>query len=1019
MIIGLLGVLKSGGAYVPLDPDYPAERLRFMLENSGTEILLSQTSLRDRLPKFSGKTIDLDLQKNIEMYPAHDPERRSCPENLAYVIYTSGSTGTPKGVMIEHQALTNFLSDMGHRTALLPIDHLLALTTLSFDIATLELYLPLSIGACVDLITRQTATDAEQLKAAIQDSSITAAQATPATWKMLLDSGWQQTQPLTVLCGGEAISPELGRQLSENSEQLWNVYGPTETTVWSTAHNITDNPDHPTYIGRPIANTRIYLLDRNNQIQPVGVPGELCIAGDGLARGYLNRPELTAEKFIEIKLFGKTERIYRTGDLARWKPDGTLEYLGRIDHQVKLRGFRIELGEIETALTQHEAVSEAVVVPHEREGNKSLAAYITETNALKMEDEPSSADLRGFLKETLPDYMIPASFTVLERLPLTPNGKIDRKALPEPNLSESGEITAPRTETEMMLAALWSDVLKFEVTNVTTHFFEVGGHSLLATRLASRIRDTFEVDLPLRSIFEYPVLANLAECLDGQRRGEAPPPIEPRPDSAPLTISHAQHRLWFLSRLEGKSATYNMPSAVRLTGKLDINALGKTFAILTERHQSLRMQFPEIDGEATIQLIPPYTPLTVTDLSHLSKNEQEHELHRRIRNHMDRPFDIAEGPLLRLNLLILGQQEHALLINIHHIISDGWSMDVLKREWMNIYAALSKEEKPELKPLPIQYADYAAWQKKHLSGELLDNQLEWWMKQLDGAPPLLELPVDHARPAVRSPCGAHLRSRINQQLTGKLRKIGHKREATLFMTLLTAFNVLLRRHSGQNDISIGTPIANRTDNRTEELIGFFVNTLVFRTRFEDKISFMDLLGQTRSTALGAYARQDVPFEQLVERLSPERSLSHNPLFQVMFILQNNEDAELSLPGLKIEPLEQNLSMAKFDLTLSVDESDDGLLLTWEYTTDLFEASTVQCMADHFVILLEKITQNPEDDIDTLPLLTEAETNQLIEWNRTAEEYPKDKTLVDLLEEQAEQKPDNIAVIFKEQPPPPQ
>ncbi|MCI5222600.1 MAG: amino acid adenylation domain-containing protein, partial [Candidatus Electrothrix sp. AR4] len=756
MIIGIIGTLLAGKAYVPLDTYHPTERLRYIIKDTEARILVctdTTKNLADQLITHEITLINLDRNHSTptdQLPPTH-------PESLAYLLYTSGSTGQPKGVMQSQRNILHFIrqyTDLFHIHAQ---DRMLQLATYAHDAAVIDIFAALLNGATLYPFNLKESS-LENCLHWIAEKKISIYHSTPSIFRELMAENNQNMHSVRlVIMGGEASSK---KEISIFQNHFAvdclfaNLYGQSESSL-----NSVQLFDHTTPIrdrlslGHTVADTKLGLLSTNDG-KSTCLYGEIIVYSKHVALGYWRQDA------ISFGLTSSDKPFYRTGDLARRLPDGTLEYLGRIDHQVKLRGFRIELGEIETALTQHEMVSGAVVVPHEREGNKSLAAYITETSTLKKEDDLLSANLRGFLKETLPDYMIPASFTVLERLPLTPNGKIDRKALPEPNLQESGKITAPRTETEMMLAALWSAVLQFEVASVTAHFFELGGHSLLATQLASRIRDSFEVDLPLRSIFEYPVLADLAEWIDGQRRGEAPPTIEARSDEAPLIMSHTQHRLWFLNRLEEKSTTYNMPSAIRLTGKLDINALRKTFLTLTERHQSLRMRFPEIDGKAAAQLIPPYDPLTVADLSHLSENKQEDALRRRIRDHGNHFFDIAEGPLLCLDLLVLGRQDHALLINIHHIISDAWSMGVLKREWTRVYTALRKGETPELKPLPIQYSDYAAWQKERLTGELLDTQLAWWEEQLAGAPPLLELPADYPRPAIQSPRGARLRSRV-------------------------------------------------------------------------------------------------------------------------------------------------------------------------------------------------------------------------------------------------------------------
>jgi len=676
-----------------------------------------------------------------------------------------------------------------------------------------------------------------------------------------------------------------------------------------------------------------------------------------------------------------------------------------------LRGFRIELGEIEAVL--HQAVKETVVILHEADDNKWLVAYITVKSA-KADDSSLIAELKNRLKAQLPEYMIPNQFIVLDKLPLTPNGKIDRRALPTPEITqESDDNIVPRSDVEILLASLWSNVLKIEVNSVTANFFDLGGHSLLATQLASRIRDSFEIDMPLRVLFEHPVLSELAGWLDQQQRSDTLPPIEPQPQNTTQYMSYAQQRLWFLDQLEDDaSATYNMPLALQLSGKLDKAALQQTFIKLVARHQSLRLCFPQIDGKPVLEIIPTYNPLTVTDLSHLTTDEQPAEIQHLSQAHAVQPFDLARGPLLRLHLLQLKEQEHILLFNIHHIIFDGWSINILVREWVALYTAQGQDA--ELKPLAIQYTDYATWQRNWLQGEILQRQLDYWRTQLADAPELLELPTDFPRPAMQSYHGAHLTTQLDSDLTRQLNALSRQQGCTLFMTLLTAFNVLLYRYSGQNDLLIGSPVANRTHSQTENMIGFFVNNLVLRTRIPAKIRFSDLLKQVRHTALGAYAHQDIPFEHLVEHLKLERSLSHSPLFQVMFALQNNEVTELNLPELDIQQLCSELPVSPFDLTLSVKENNGQLTLFWEYATDLFSGERMQRIAGHFATLLANIVQQPDVENHRLSLLTETESKQLIEWNQTGAHYPKDKTVVTLFEQQVEKTPDNLAIVFENQ-----
>jgi len=801
MVIGLLGVLKAGGAYVPLDPDYPEERLRFMVEDAQAAVLLTHSAVQDRLPGGDATVLRLDEPGVWGACPTTRPARRAAATDLVYVIYTSGSTGRPKGVALEHRNTVAFLHAYERAAPAPGIGATITVCPFSFDVSVWEFFTTLCQGHCLHLIPAEMVPNAAALTAYLAKHRITQAYLPPALLQPVLEvlEARGTTTLQRLLVGVEPIAEGVLQRFRTLAPDLSivNGYGPTEATTCATFFDFRQQQaPRNTPIGTPIANTRVYLLDAHLNPVPPGVPGELCIAGAGLARGYLHRPDLTAEKFVTAAVLGRAERLYRTGDLARRDDAGQLHYLGRIDQQVKLRGFRIELGEIESALAEHEAVSAAVVVLREREGLKALAGYVVlrgvvETDALK-----------AWLKASLPEYMVPATLTVLDALPLTPNGKVDRKALPEPVAAPSAG-RALRGPTEELLGALWAEMLGLDEQGLSAeaHFFELGGHSLLATRLVSRIRERFGIDLSLRALFEHPVLGDLAAWLAQQQRGTALPAIVPLPASAPLQLSTSQERLWFLARLEGPSATYNIPAAVRLRGALDVAALRQTFRALVEHHQSLRMAFSDIDGAASLALRPAYDPMTVTDLQGLDAARRDEDVQRRLRQHGVQPFDLAADPLLRLELLVLDGENQVLLFNMHHIISDGWSMAILLREAGQLYAALTSGVEPDLKPLPIQYADYAAWQRQQLAGDTLAQQLDWWVGHLAGAPTLLELPTDRPRPARQSFRGASLKTRIAPALTQRLHALTRQRGSTLFMTLLAAFGVLLQRHSGRTTSS--------------------------------------------------------------------------------------------------------------------------------------------------------------------------------------------------------------------------
>ena len=1557
MLVGILAILKAGAAYVPLDPAYPKNRLAFMLEHANVQVLLTEEQLLAGLPEYGGERLlclDRDWPRIAQASEESEDEKSEknptipvTPEDLAYVIYTSGSTGKPKGVMISHRALVNFLSSMRHAPGLSEQDVLLAVTTISFDIAALELYLPLMVGAKIVLASREVASDGALLAETLSDCGATVMQATPATWRMLLAAGWAdadggRAKLRKILCGGEALPRPLATQLQKTGASLWNMYGPTETTIWSAIHQVEDQEEQKTQngksrtsgtrqhtypasqdtpksplkrgidaetpllrgaggvllfpggqksassvvsIGRPIANTQLYILDRYQKPVPIGVPGELHIGGDGLARGYKGRPELTREKFIANPFSDDpSSRLYKTGDLARYLPDGRLDFLGRLDHQVKVRGFRIELGEIEALLAQHAEVRESVVVARQ----ERLVAYIvpdedagpTETlnqthtseqltqwqqvwddtyrqpalteeptfnivgwndsytglpipapqmrewvahtveriqgtlsklstlpkqsanrpaileigcgtgmllwkiaphcgryvgtdisaqalgyiehqlgnvaeleqapfgqvtllqraadnfeglersdvvilnsvvqyfpsieyllsvlegalsvvasggaifvgdvrslpllsafhasvqlhqappslsqeewrqrvhNSIQQEQElvidpafftalahhfpqishveiqlkrgtyhnevtrfrydvtlyvaprgdshfqsdghlapwldwqeeqltlptlrelllelepeslairrvpnarlwadvrlakrlasdtneaPSSkvsvADLRDalptgenieseaieavepealwalktddfpynvylnwsgngaqdcmdvlferlessgaaaplsngmlspqeatferrawhtyanrplqprkrreqlkrirlFVSENLPDYMVPSLLVPLAALPLTPNGKVNRRALPEPESKSAPNISQkPRTPTEEVLAAIWCDVLSLSQVGIHDNFFELGGHSLLATQIISRVRQTFSLPLPLRSLFEFPTVAELAETVvtyetePGQsatmasqksQQMSSMSPLEIRPPLAPMIVardktempplSFAQQRLWFLEQLEGPSATYNMPVALRLLGELDRTALIQSLSEIVRRHEALRTSFPSQQG-LPVQFIAPPTAVRLPLVTLEERPEEKEGLYKQLvsfaTKEARRPFDLATGPLLRSTLLQIGPQSHLFLLTMHHIVSDRWSMGLLIQELFTLYEAFSSGQPSPLPELSIQYADFALWQRQWLTGDVLAEQLAYWKAQLADAPPLLELPTDRPRSPVQSFRGATYSHLLPKTLLQKLTRLSLDAGTTLFMTLQAAFATLLFRYSGQTDILVGTPIANRNHVELEPLIGFFVNTLVLRTDLSHNPTFRELLLQVREVALEAYNHQDVPFEFLVEALQPERSLSHSPLFQVMFALQNAPPIKVEPSSLTVNPLALESVTAKFDLTLFMEEGEAGLKSWWEYNCDLFDATTIERMAGHFQTLLEGIVANADQLVAHLPLLTQAERDQFTRWNRTATDYPKESCIHQLFEAQVERTPEQIAVV---------
>jgi amino acid adenylation domain-containing protein/non-ribosomal peptide synthase protein (TIGR01720 family) len=1008
LIVGMLAILKAGAAYLPLDADYPPERLRFMLEDAGVTVLLTQASLQARLPASGAAVICVDRDwPVITGYPDQTPANAATADSLAYVMYTSGSTGQPKGVGVPQRGVVRLVKQT-HYARFAADEVFLHYAPVSFDAATFEIWGALLNGARLVLMPPAQRSLAD-LGAVLQQQGITTLWLTSSLFNLLLDEQPAGLRGLRqLLVGGEALSvPHIRQALAQFPDcQLINGYGPTENTTFTCCYPITPQ-DYPVSIpiGAPIANTTVYVLDEQQQVVPIGVPGELYIGGDGLARGYLHRPELTAERFVDVASLG---RLYRTGDRCRWRADGALEFLGRLDDQIKLRGFRIEPGEIETLLRRESEIKDAAVVVQGEAEHRHLVAYLVpalpslELNAIRQN-----------LRRQLPEYLVPSQFMVLTELPLTPNGKLDRRRLPAlPSADVTGSPSDCLTPTEELLASLWCNVLKRAAVGRDDHFFELGGHSLLATQLVSRIRDSFTVDLPLYVVFEHPVLRDQAAALDHSQRGHDLPPIQARGgDTAPV-LSFAQQRLWFLAELEGgAAATYLISAALRLDGALDVAALRSTLRELTTRHTSLRMNFGNVGGQPVIHLRAPYDPLTVEDLSTLPAAEQDAAVRRQADAHAGRPFDLSHDPLLRLTLLHLGVDTHVLLFTLHHLIADGWSLGVLVRDLNALYGAACAGQTADLPPLPIDYADYAAWQRGWLQGTVREQQLAYWREQLAGAPSLLNLPTDYPRPAVKTYRGAHYPLHLDADLVAQLQALSRSQGATLFMTLLAAFQVLLYRYSGETDLLVGSPIANRTHSQTESLIGLFVNTLVLRTRLTPDQPFTALLAEVRRTALAAYAHQDLPFEALVDALQPERSLGHSPLFQVLFALQNAPAETLTLGDLALRPLAQEQSTAKFDLSLSLEETaNGGLAGVWEYSTDLFAAVTIARWSEHFTRLLRGIVADPQQPLSQLPLLPDRERQQLAAWNATATAYPRQATVAALFAAQATATPEAIALV---------
>jgi amino acid adenylation domain-containing protein len=1017
LVAAMLAVLRSGAAYLPIDPSTPDQRIARILADAGVPLVLTQRTLAGRLEGFAGEVVLLDTSSEHDAAPAAGALSHSrtfalshSPSSLAYVVYTSGSTGTPKGVAVTHGGLANLVDWHLDAFGVTAADRATQLAGLGFDAAVWETWPYLAAGAELHLVAGEDVRSSpEALRSLLLDRGITLAFAPTALAEGLLALEWPRDTALrALLTGGDAlrVRPRPGAPF-----ELVNDYGPTEGTVVATSGVVPPGDGgRPPAIGRPIRGVRALVLDAALRPAPVGVPGELCVGGAGVARGYLGRPELTAAAFVPDPLAGEPgARMYRTGDRARWMPGGELEFLGRLDQQVKVRGFRIEPGEVEAALLAHPSVREAVVVAREAApGDRRLVAYVVGAEGAA----PAADALRAHLRARLPEYMLPAAFVALAALPLTAHGKLDRRALPEPEVDAGrGGGDAPRSVTGELLAGIWAELLGGE-PGMNDDFFELGGHSLLAAQVASRVRAVLGVELPLRALFEAPTLAGLAARVAAASR-EAAPPIEPARRDGPVPLSFAQERLWFLGQLGTDTTAYVIPGALRLRGVLDAAALAGSLAEIVRRHEALRTTFAFVDGRPVQVVSPPGgLDLPATDLSGLPAEEREDAMLRLAREQAARPFDLARGPLFRARLVRLAAEEHVLLMVVHHVVADGWSMGVLFGEMSALYGALSRGEASPLAPLPVQYADFALWQRRWLSGATLERQLAWWRGRLAGAPPLLALPTDRPRPPVQRFRGALAYRWLPDALAGSVRALARREGSTPFMVYLAAFQALLARYSGQDDVSVGTQAAGRTRAETEGLIGFFVNTLVLRCDLSDDPGFGALLARAREAALGAHAHQDVPFDRVVEALEPERTLSYTPLFQVQLVFQNVPGLAVELPGLSIAGVDVDQGTNKFDLSLYVQETHRGTRATLGYDTDLFDAATAERMLARLELLLAGATADPARPVSTLPLLDAAERAEVVHaWNRTEAEYPRGACLHSLFEAQARRAPDALALRF--------
>ncbi|HEX6291020.1 MAG TPA: amino acid adenylation domain-containing protein [Herpetosiphonaceae bacterium] len=1002
LVVGLLAILKAGAVYVPLDPNYPRQRLDFMLNDAQVRVLLTQQPLVAQLPPTDARILCLDTDwqeadtRRVRQ-PGTPPSVTIRPAQVAYMIYTSGSTGQPKGVLVPHRGLHTLAEEQAMLFGARPGSRVLQFASLSFDASIFEIVMALTAGATLHLAALEHLAPGPALTRLLREQAISHVTLPPSVLAALPDTDLPALQ--VIVSAGEACTAEIVERwcMPGSGRQFFNAYGPTETTIWATTAACDLGQGAPP-IGRPIAGTHVYVLDHRLRRVPIGVPGELYIGGVGVARGYHNRPDLTAEHFVPHPFSAvRGERLYRTGDLVRYRRDGQLVFVGRRDQQVKIRGFRIEPGEIAAVLRQHPAVREAVVLARaDHPGDQRLVAYVVEqtnqeTETWKLEPGTWNLKLRAYLKDRLPDYMIPASFVVLDALPLTPNGKIDHAALPEPRHADrdSAASVAPRTPIEELLAGIWAEVLGAQQVGIHDHFFDLGGHSLLATQIVSRVHDVFGLDLPPRSVFESPTIAALAATIaraqpSAQERID--PPLLPIDRDRALPLSFAQQRLWVLHQLEPESVAYNIPIAVRLSGPLDTTALERSLAAIVGRHEILRTRFLS-DDDRPVQVVAAEGTITLStiDLRQLPPSERAIHEQRLTATEARQPFDLRHGPLLRATLLLLHQegtrQEHTLLLTLHHIVADGWSMGVLVRELAALYTAFTTGSDHALgpvgTPLPIQYADFAYWQRQWLAGERLEAQLGYWRRQLrpdDSLPlPRTEIPTDRPHTSQGAAHAAQHPLLIPAALHAELVALSRREGVTLFMTLLTALHALLHWYTRQDQSIVGTDIANRNRPEIEPLIGFFVNVLVLRTSLAGNPTLRELMRRVRETTLEAYAHQDLPFEQLVEELQPERDLSRSPFFQIIVVLQNTPMPDLQLHNLHLAPVAVDTGSAKFDLVINLSETPTGMRGSLIYKTALFDATTLSRFAAQFEMALKTIAAQPDMRLGELvAVLTEAE-----------------------------------------------
>ena len=993
IVTAILGILKARCAFAPFDPLMPINRLSTMAEQIKPRWFVVESEHLGKVDQIAieeqVKVVCLDGEEYARQRQTTNPGLKSDPDAMCSIYFTSGSTGKPKGIAGRLKGIAHFVLWEAGALGVGEGTRVSQLTSPSFDGFLKDVFTPLCAGGTVCIPeSREITLDANALVDWIGASRLNVLHCVPSVFRSIINAGltgdnFPELQ-YVVLAGEPLLPADVGRWVETFGDRirLVNLYGPTETTLIKLFHfvDVSDKDRRSVPIGKPLPGAAAVIIDAQGHACKPGEVGEILIRTPYRAHGYYNEPAKTAEVFVPNP-FGNDPRdiVYRTGDYGRLLADGNFEFVGRKDHQVKIRGVRIELTEIENVLRAHESVTDVAVIDREDAiENKYLCAYVV----LDGEVEPGA--LRQHLAKSLPDYMMPSAIIELSSLPRTVNGKLDRKALPAPGANQATYV-APRTAVEEVVAGIWANVLWVDQVGVYDNFFELGGHSLLATLVISRVSSALNAEVPLRRLFEGPTVAELSTAIEKARRnGSAPVSrIEPVARTSALPLSFAQQRLWFLDQLESGNTSYNVPAAVRLRGALDVNALQRALDEVVRRHETLRVSFPTVNGEP-VQFITPTLelPLDLIDLGGLEEREQEPLVASYAKEWMSFPFDLGRGPLARVRLLRLGEAEHVLLFCMHHIIGDVWSMSVLVSEWAKLYDAFSREQPSPLEPLPFQYADYTVWQREWLQGDVLEKQLDYWRKQLADAPTLLSLPTDKPR-VNQSFEGKQLMVALPEALSTEIKALSRREGATLFMTLLAAFGATLSYHARQTDMLIGTPIANRREAGVENLIGFFVNTLVLRLNLSDDPAFSELLARVREVSFDALAHPDVPFEKLVEELRPERSLTHNPLFQVLFTLDYMpQSVETRLTELTLTPLEIGRETVQFDLILHLADTREGIVGGLQYRTGLFEASTMQRLFRHFEIILTNVVTSPEIRLSTLAsILAEADRQLVVEQGK--------------------------------------